>query len=296
MADTPDGQGPPPRRPSLRGSLMIDTVHGKVRIRAWPRKRGKPKTPDQAHRQTKFAMAQLASKFVSPQQMVDVMNARAGTPILPRDVFTSLFYGRLAAFIMTNGKVIWPMAARTDVSDALDVITQTPGYFLRRGNAGWEGVAQPSSLGFRLIQDEMITAPTPAWISDDLTGLSILFILGTQLTASASTTRTFGVSMDHGLNWLQSTGDYTAWQEDGVIANGSSIGGTSVASAAARNCALAVIGLDSSRPSLALNVQRFTAYTIAGQNAPITNIRVQPRSGTTPTGNLTGGRITIWGM
>lgn len=139
MARTPLGRSPTGRKPSLRGVLMLDIVNGKPRVRAWPRKRGSAGTPEQIETRQQFAAYQWAAKYISPQQMVDVMNGRAGTPILPRDALTAMWSGRLCAFILTNGKVMWPVVARTDTSTALDTITQTIGQLLIRGADGWEG-------------------------------------------------------------------------------------------------------------------------------------------------------------
>lgn len=117
---------------------MVDTVNGKIRVRSWPRKRPGRGTLAQQETRAQFAAYQWAAKYISPQQMVDVMNGRAGTPILPRDALTAMWSGRLIAFITSYGKVLWPMPARIDTSEALDTISQTEGQQLVRGPTGWE--------------------------------------------------------------------------------------------------------------------------------------------------------------
>lgn len=117
---------------------MVDTVNGKVRVRSWPRPRGQAKTKRQDESQRKFAAIQLASKFMSPQQMLDIMQAREGTPILPRDIVTSMLSNRLLRIILDDGRKLYPMPARIDVSDALDALGQTPGSQLIRGPELWE--------------------------------------------------------------------------------------------------------------------------------------------------------------
>lgn len=140
-------QAPSGRRPAFRGVIMEDISGGKTRVRSWPRKRGKAKTAAEQDRQDKFAAAQLAARYISPQQMVDIINARAGTPLLPRDVVTSIQYNRLAMFVLPDGRRWYPMPAYNDVSECLDTISQTPGDLLIRGTNGWEPIAYTPPSG-----------------------------------------------------------------------------------------------------------------------------------------------------
>lgn len=133
-------QAPSGRRPALRGVLMQDISQGKGRNRSWPRKRGKAKTPEELQRQQKFAACQLAARYISPQQMCDIINGRQGTPILPRDCVTSMLCNRLAAFILPDGKVWYPMPAYENVSECLDTISQTENDILVRGSNGWVAI------------------------------------------------------------------------------------------------------------------------------------------------------------
>jgi hypothetical protein len=134
-------QAPSGRRPAFRGVIMEDISQGKKRVRAWPTKRGPSTNPQQIATQEKFKASQIAAKYISPQQMVDIMAARAGTPLLPRDVVTSIQFNRFAMFILPDGRRWYPMPAYQDVSECLDTITQTEGEMLIRGTNGWE--AQP---------------------------------------------------------------------------------------------------------------------------------------------------------
>lgn len=58
---------------------------------------------------------------------------------MPRDLITSMMYGRLAMFIMPDGRKLWPVVAQTDVSDALDTLSQRDGDTLIRRNGRWTG-------------------------------------------------------------------------------------------------------------------------------------------------------------
>ena len=127
---------------------MQDISQGKGRNRAWPRKRGKAKTEEERLRQLKFTGCQLAARYISPQQMCDIINGRKGTPILPRDCVTSMLMNRLAAFTLPNGRVWYPMPAYENVTQCLDTVSQEPGDILIRGSNGWEAIpyVTPSSI------------------------------------------------------------------------------------------------------------------------------------------------------
>lgn len=119
---------------------MEDVSQGQERVRAWPRKRGRAKTTAERKRQDKFTAAQFAIKYMAPQIAVAFREACKNTPLMPRDLLTSMLYGRLAMFVMEDGRKLWPKQAMNDVSEALDTITQTPGDYLRRTEQGWIGV------------------------------------------------------------------------------------------------------------------------------------------------------------
>jgi hypothetical protein len=55
-------------------------------------------------------------------------------------MFTMMMYNRLFAVTLDTGKELWPMPARTDVSQALDVLGKTPGSTLVRGTNYWETI------------------------------------------------------------------------------------------------------------------------------------------------------------
>lgn len=138
MAVIPPNDGKTPgRRPSLRGVVMEDVAFGKERIRAWPRKRPNP-SPKQRLAQEQFRAAQAAAKWMSPDVLLFFRETVEGTPLLPRDLVTSMLYNRLAAFQLDDGRLLFPMPAKIDVSQSLDAISQTPGTILVRGEQYWE--------------------------------------------------------------------------------------------------------------------------------------------------------------
>ena len=119
---------------------MIDTVDGQLRVRSWPRARGAPKTKAQKERQDWFRDVQKAANYQAPQQMNEIIAATDGTPLLPRDIFTHMMSGRMLTFTLPNGRTLFPMAFRKEVSKSLDAISQTVGDMLIRTNEGWAAI------------------------------------------------------------------------------------------------------------------------------------------------------------
>lgn len=141
MVDMPKGSQAPRRRPSLRGVLMQDVAFGKERVRAWPTARGKAKTKAQKEAQDKFALVQRMAAYLAPGVLAYIHKAVDNSPLLPRDVVTMMLYNRWMAFDLEDGRTLWPMTARTDISEALDIITKEIGDYLVRTSTGWAGAS-----------------------------------------------------------------------------------------------------------------------------------------------------------
>lgn len=137
---------------------MQDVTQGVERTRIWPRPRGPAKTADDFDRQDKFRQAQLATKYFAPTLYADAITATEGTPLLPRDIMTMQLFNRLVAFILPDGRILWPMAARNDVSAALDVITADQGDMLIRGPDGWVAFTGPDDAQ---LQDWLAVIDAP---------------------------------------------------------------------------------------------------------------------------------------
>lgn len=136
------------RRPSLTGVLVSDVSNGVERQRAWPRSRGKITNPTTVEQMEWFRQAQWATKYIDPQIMTTFAQATKGTPLLPRDLATMMFAGRMFYFIFPDGRKMFSVQAKTDVSTSLDAIGQTPGMTLIRGPVYWE--PQPMITGNRV--------------------------------------------------------------------------------------------------------------------------------------------------
>lgn len=130
-----------PRRPALRGSLQLDIVNGQERARAWPKKRGRPKSALTREQVDTFRQCQWAIKYWPPEMQKACAEAVAGTPLLPRDLMTMIMYGRFVQVgYEDGGRDLYSMAQLNDVSQSLDVISSTPGDTLVRGAEYWQGV------------------------------------------------------------------------------------------------------------------------------------------------------------
>lgn len=135
----PFSPSPSGRRPTFRGVVMQDISQGSKRVRKWPKPRGKPKTQAQKDAQDKFRAAQAAAKWMAPRVVYSFTEACRGTPLMPRDLVTSMLYQRLLMIVDENGRKLWPMVAKSDVEEALSTITQAIGDILYLGPEGWTG-------------------------------------------------------------------------------------------------------------------------------------------------------------
>lgn len=119
--------------------MQQDVSNGAERVRAWPRSRGKAKTKEQADSQEKFRQIQKAMPYVAPNFYQTMVDGTRNSPLLPRDVFTMIMNARMYAFILPDGRTLWPVAGRTDVSESLDVLGNAQqGDTLVRGPDFWE--------------------------------------------------------------------------------------------------------------------------------------------------------------
>lgn len=100
-----DNRGNPGRlwRPGLRGGLVVDTSRGKVRIRAWPKPRGKPKNPIVAANVEWFRGAKRALRQVDPEQLKLAMAMTKKTGLYPADLLMMGMAGNLGPFIRDDG-------------------------------------------------------------------------------------------------------------------------------------------------------------------------------------------------
>ena len=275
---------------------MIDTNGGQARIRAWPRSRGAPKSQAQLAAQEQFRAWQWASKYLSPEMYRQITEARVGTPILPRDFITCMLSGRLAAFRLTDGKVLYPVTARNDVSSGLDMLSQTPGDTLVRGEEFWEGRGATPVGGLALLQETVVSTPVSSVVSPPLAGISLLVCVGTGVTTSNSVQRAVQLSNTNGVSWLTTLCNYVTLDADGVPSNQSAIYPHATLATAARAFIAVIYGLSSTAsPAYLESTRGRTGYlpsTITGVN----RARFVPLLTGSITGTFTAGRFKFFGL
>lgn len=89
--------------PGLRGRIAVDSVHGSVRVRRWPRKRGPSKSKAQRLMQQRMASAIQLAKFADPTSYAMSMKITAGTGLYPRDWLTHAMFVGVADFVTPEG-------------------------------------------------------------------------------------------------------------------------------------------------------------------------------------------------
>ncbi len=125
------------RRPGLTGRLMVDTVRGVHRVRAWPKKRGPPKSALQRQWIDWFRAANFAAKYASSRDIVRAKELTQGTAWYPRDILMKAMRGRLFWWQDETGLKYFPVAAVSDISDTLDILAQEIGNILVRAGDRW---------------------------------------------------------------------------------------------------------------------------------------------------------------
>lgn len=119
---------------------MIDVVRGVLRVRKWPRKRGKPKSESQRYWIDWFKQANLLAKYADAYTQVRAKEITAHTGMYPRDIILAAMRGRLYTWVDETGWRWYPVAAIQDISESLDVLGQTVGDILVRALDRWRPV------------------------------------------------------------------------------------------------------------------------------------------------------------
>lgn len=91
--------------PSFQGRYMVDTFRGQVRLRAWPRKRGKSKSEAVLAQQDWFAQARRAIKFIDGRTMNTAIQGAKGSGLYPADIIMSALRFGLFDIEFTDGSI-----------------------------------------------------------------------------------------------------------------------------------------------------------------------------------------------
>lgn len=85
---------------------MVDTFRGRIRIRAWPRKRGPSKSTEVQQQNAWFKAANLLAKKAAGPQIVTAMEAAKGTGLYPRDIILRAMGVGLFDIILPGGELV----------------------------------------------------------------------------------------------------------------------------------------------------------------------------------------------
>lgn len=290
MASLPPTPGKPPkRRVTLRGTVMQDVSQGEERTRKWPSSRPSVAGSKKTKQAKDFATAQIINKYMAPQILTWAHKQVENSPLLPRDVLTMMLFQRLYAFILPDGRILYPMTARSDVSQSLDAVAAQPGETLVRGPNGWEGTPAGNGVGFgyKMILDQTITSPTAAIDLLDITQWSEIFVWWNNVTLSGNGWRNALLSTNGGATWYTTNGDYMQLNTNGTYTARFDIGGHSIGASAGRNLFIRFIRLPQS-PTMLIeaNINSLPQVFVASPDQ-VNAIRLYGYGGY----NLTGGRI-----
>lgn len=270
---------------------MQDVTQGVERSRSWPRNRGKPKNEKTKEQNDWFRQMQWATKYMDPRLLIDAVAAVKGTPLLPRDILTMLHSGRLMAFQTETGKRIYPVQAKRDVSESLDVISQQEGYTLVRGPDGWEGRAQTTGGSWTVAFSLSGFAPQADIVITDLPPALEYQVIGTSLYTTDFRFLDMHVSTNNGASFFDAHGNYVDVFSDGnqlltSVAYNTSQQLTGPRLIQYRIIAPHVAGV----PKIILNQQNWTSRQfVADIVNPINAMRIRPFLG----GAIGGGSLHV---
>lgn len=289
---------------------MVDVSNGKIRVRKWPRKRGPPKTEAGREHVEWFRQANWATKFWDPMLVSQIIEATAGSPLMPRDLMLQFMAGRAYYLVGESGVKIYPMAAKRDVSESLDVIAQQEGMLMYRGPTFWEPIEQgetgwllrygapgappywsptgPGGAGWTPIYDGPVDTGVPTMDFTGLESWSDLVLIARGITSSVSEVRFIRGSCDGGSTYFSGASSYQVLGADGTLTGASTWGRTTVASAAARTLYWEIIDKNGAARGAQTNNGR--VMLAANTVDPVDAIRIG-----TGAGNMTGGTVYLGG-
>lgn len=150
--------------PSMKGLFYAYEQGGEFQVKAWPPKRGKPRSEAQAQTQALFKEACQALKRMPAPFLNYARDKAKGTPMLPRDYLMAALYGRFQTLVLPDGTRRYSMATRVDMSILLDNIGAQEGMLLYRGTSDlWIGLPV-GEVGQVLTIDEALL---PTWQAPD---------------------------------------------------------------------------------------------------------------------------------
>lgn len=94
------------RFPSFVGQIIVDTYRGQLRVRKWPRKRGRPKSAAVRAGNEWFKKVVKLMKIAAPSQQAVAIDAAKGTGLYPRDLLMNAMSGGMFDIVLPDGRVL----------------------------------------------------------------------------------------------------------------------------------------------------------------------------------------------
>lgn len=126
------------RGDGLSGALIFKTSRGQAVVQHWPKPMTQAQYLARKPHMDAFTIAQRNFHFLTTQELESWLSTTHQTPYLPRDLYTQHVFGRLWAVLIPGKGTIYPMTARRDASEGLDLLAQLPGQMLVRGADYWQ--------------------------------------------------------------------------------------------------------------------------------------------------------------
>lgn len=138
---------------------MIDETRGSLRVRSWPKPRGPNRHPTNTYWTRWLQWATYTYRYAPAKFKAELEAATLGTPYMPRDIWIASMRGTAFLLQDEHGRTYYPMTARQDISESLDVLAQLPGDMLFRSSGLWVPI-HGGSAGQVLTYADDSTPPT----------------------------------------------------------------------------------------------------------------------------------------
>lgn len=126
----------------------------------FPRGRGiRRRTIEERNSIATFDATNAMYYLLTAEERESVREAVKGTQWLARDLHTVLMYGTFFLFSRPDGRLIYPMAYNSEVSQALDALGFEVGSILIRTEDGWRAI-EPGTSGQVLTSNGPGMPPT----------------------------------------------------------------------------------------------------------------------------------------
>ncbi len=129
----------PGRRPaSFLSGIYYRVLGGQLVAQSKPRPRGRAGSPKQLENQARFADAARAVKYMDANQQWVARKMSEHQPQQPGDLLMQAMLGTMGPIHFEDGRVLYSVSERDEVSQALDLIARFHGDMIIRGPELWQ--------------------------------------------------------------------------------------------------------------------------------------------------------------